>query len=396
MSLKRTYLDYNASAPLRAEARAAMVAALEESGNPSSVHAEGRKARAIVDCAREQVAALVGARPSEVVFTSGATEANASVFAQRWDTMLVPAIEHASVTAAAALNGGRVVGISARGDGVASVGEIAEAMLRGDGHGRAMLALQLANNETGVTQPVAEAAAFARGHDVFVHCDAVQAAGRIRLDLAELGADSLSLSSHKIGGPKGAGALVIRDGVSLPAFVPGGGQERRRRGGTENVAAIAGFGAAAAAAARDLSRINEIKALRDALERAVLEITPEALIVGADAARVANTSCIALPGKLAETLVIKFDLAGIAVSAGSACSSGKVSQSHVLAAMGLPPQITSSAIRVSLGHETTARDCETFIAAWRSICASRETKTQQEIKSAAGTGGPLHTLSGVH
>jgi cysteine desulfurase len=394
MTSTRTYLDYNASAPLRAEARAAMIAALEAGGNPSSVHAEGRKARVIVDLAREQVAALVGAKPSEVVFTSGATEANASVFAQRWDTMFVPGIEHASVLAPAAANGGRVIDIAAHGNGVAAVEEIAERVLRGGGFGRAMVALQLANNETGVIQPVAETAAFARAHDIFLHCDAVQAAGRIAIGMTELGVDTLSLSSHKIGGPKGAGALIIRDGVSLPVLMAGGGQERRRRGGTENVAAIAGFGVAAELAARDVARAAQIKVLRDVLETAILELTPEAIILGAEAPRLANTSCIAWPGKLAETLVIRLDLAGIAVSAGSACSSGKVGQSHVLAAIGLMPEIAGSAIRISLGPETTARDCNAFLDAWRAIRGPREALPQKF--TAAGSGGPLHVSSGVH
>lgn len=394
MTAKRTYLDYNASAPLRPEAREAMIAALEAGGNPSSVHAEGRKARAIVDLAREQVAALVGGKPSDVVFTSGATEANASVFAERWDTMFVPGIEHASVLAPAAGNGGRMIDIPVHANGVAAVEDIAKRVLRGDGLGRAMVALQLANNETGVIQPVAETAAFARAHDIFLHCDAVQGAGRITIDIAELGVDTLSLSSHKIGGPKGAGALIIRDGISLPVFIAGGGQERRRRGGTENVAAIAGFGAAAELAARDVARATQIKVLRDVLETAVLELTPEAIILGAEAPRLANTSCIAWPGKLAETLVIRLDLAGIAVSAGSACSSGKVGQSHVLAAIGLMPEIAGSAIRISLGPETTARDCNAFLDAWRAVRGPREGLPQKF--TAAGSGGPLHVSSGVH
>ena len=395
MTPKRTYLDYNASAPLRPEARAAMLAALDVTGNPSSVHTEGRKARAIVGKAREQVAALVGAKPGEVVFTSGATEANASVFAERWDTMLVAGIEHPSVLAPAAAHGGRVIEMSTHANGVAAAEELAERVLAGGDFGRTLAALQLANNETGVLQPVAETARFTRAHDIFLHCDAVQAAGRIAIDFAELGADTLSLSSHKIGGPKGAGALVIRDGLSLPLFMPGGGQERRRRGGTENVAAIAGFGAAAEMAAKELERVAHIKLLRDMLERAVLELTPEALVIGAEAPRLANTSCIAWPGKLAETLVIKLDLMGIAVSAGSACSSGKVGQSHVLAAIGLMPEITGSAIRVSLGPETTVNDCNAFLDAWRAIRGPRAAAPLHTF-TAAGSGGPLHVSSGVH
>lgn len=393
MTASRTYLDYNASAPLRREAREAMLAALDLCGNPSSVHEEGRRARHIVDHAREQVAALVGAKSSDVVFTSGATEANASVFAQRWDTMFIPSIEHASVVSPAAANGGRVIEINAHADGVAATETMAKCVLSGAALGRAMIALQLANNETGVIQPVEQTAAVARAYDVLVHCDAVQAAGRIQIDVETLGVDTLSLSSHKIGGPKGAGALIVRDGVSLPVFIAGGGQERRRRGGTENVAAIAGFGAAAEATHRDLGRISRIEALRDTLERAVLELTPEAIILGAQAPRLANTACVAWPGKSAETLVIRLDLAGIAVSAGSACSSGKVGQSHVLAAMGCSREIAGSAIRISLGPETTAADCDTFIDAWRALRGQQGTRSSYP---AAGSGGPLHVSSGVH
>lgn len=395
MTARRTYLDHNASAPLRAEARAAMLAALDADGNPSSVHAEGRKARALVETAREHVAELVGARPSEVVFTSGATEANAAVFAEKWDTIFMAGIEHASVLAPAAANGGVVHQVATHASGVAAMEDMAGRLLKsGDGGGRVLVTLQLANNETGVIQPVAETAAFARNHGVTMHCDAVQAAGRIAIDFAGLGVDSLSLSSHKIGGPKGAGALIIRDGVTLPVFLPGGGQERRRRGGTENVAAIAGFGAAAEAARRDLQRMASVKVLRDAFERAVLELTPDAFIVGAEAARLANTSCIAWPGKSAETMVIKMDLAGVAISAGSACSSGKVGHSHVLEAMGLMPQITGSAVRVSLGPETTAGDCNAFLDVWRSMSSARGIDHRKF--SAAGSGGPLHLSSGVH
>lgn len=394
MTRQRTYLDYNASAPLNPEARAAMLAALDVTGNPSSVHAEGRAARAIVDRAREQVAALAGAKPSEIVFTSGATEANAAVFGGKWATLFIPGIEHASIHAPAAACGARVVEIATHADGTAAVEDMAKANLSGAAQGSAFAALQLANNETGVLQPVAETADFARAHDVFLHCDAVQAAGRVPLAFAGLGVDTMSLSSHKIGGPKGAGALIIRDGLSLPVFMPGGGQERRRRGGTENVAAIAGFGAAAEVAKRELSRAANVKVLRDALERAILELTPEAIIIGAEAPRLGNTSCIAWPGKMAETLVIKLDLAGIAVSAGSACSSGKVGRNHVLEAIGLMPEIAQSAIRVSLGPETTVNDCNAFLDAWRTIRGDRPASHSRS--TAAGSGGPLHVSSGVH
>lgn len=391
MTLQRTYLDYNASAPLRHEARTAMLAALEVTGNPSSVHAEGRAARALIDLAREQVAALVGAKPSEVVFTSGATEANAAAFTGHWETLFIPAIEHASILSPANASGARVIEIEAHPNGIAAM----DMMTAVAAQGRAFAALQMANNETGVIQPVGEAAVHTRAHGIHLHCDAVQAAGRIAIDFQALGVDTMSLSSHKIGGPKGAGALIIRDGLSLPVLMPGGGQERRRRGGTENVAAIAGFGAAAALAARELERAAAIKVLRDTLERAILELTPEAIILGAEAPRLANTSCIAWPGKSAETLVIMLDLAGIAVSAGSACSSGKVGQNHVLAALGLMPEIAQSAIRVSLGPQTTVSDCNAFLDAWRAIRGERPA-SQHKVTAATGSGGPAHVSSGVH
>ncbi len=372
MSSTRTYLDHNATAPLRPEARAAMLAALDAVGNPSSVHAEGRRARHIVEEAREHVANLVGARPAQVVFTSGATEANAWVLSAGWNVILAGGIEHDSVLAPARNARADVVELPARGDGSVALAAVSEALERQAGRGaRALLALQLANNETGVVQPVADVAALARAHGVAVHTDAVQAAGRLPIDFAGLGADTLSLSAHKLGGPKGCGALVLRDGLEIAPLIPGGGQERRRRAGTENVAGIAGFGAAAAAARRDLALMGGLAALRDRLEREALAAAPDALVIGAGAQRLANTTCLALPGQTAETLVIRLDLAGIAVSAGAACSSGKVGASTVLAAMGLPEEVARSAIRVSLGWSTTAGDVDAFLAAWAAIAGGR-------------------------
>jgi cysteine desulfurase len=365
MSAQRTYLDWNATAPLRAEARAAMLAALDVLGNPSSPHAEGRRARAIVEDAREQVAALVGARPAEVVFTSGGTEANNTVLAAGWGTILVSGIEHDSVLAPARAAKARIVELPVGRTGVVQF----RAPAAVDGAGRVLLSLQMANNETGVLQPVTEVAAVARERGVFVHTDAVQAAGRTAVDFRALGVDYLTLSAHKIGGPKGVGALVIHERATLPALIAGGGQERRRRAGTENVAAIAGFGAAAEAARRDLARMPEIAALRDRLEGEVRAVTPEAIVIGAGAERLPNTTSIALAGASAETLVIAFDLAGIAVSAGAACSSGKVGASHVLDAMELEPGLARAAIRVSLGWSSTERDVAAFVGAWSRIAA---------------------------
>lgn len=372
MSSTRTYLDHNATAPLRPEARAAMLAALDAVGNPSSVHAEGRRARHIVEEARGHVADLVGARPAQVVFTSGATEANAWVVSAGWNVILAGGIEHDSVLAPARNAVADVVELPARGDGSVSPASVSEALERQAGRGaRALLALQLANNETGVVQPVADVATLARAHGVAVHTDAVQAAGRLPIDFAGLGADTLSLSAHKLGGPKGCGALVLRDGLEIAPLIPGGGQERRRRAGTENVAGIAGFGAAAAAAKRDLALMGGLAALRDRLEREALAAAPDALVIGAGVQRLANTTCLALPGQAAETLVIRLDLAGIAVSAGAACSSGKVGASTVLAAMALPEEVARSAIRVSLGWSTTAGDVDAFLAAWAAIAGGR-------------------------
>lgn len=378
MSAKRTYLDCNASEVMREEARGATLAALELTGNASSVHAEGRRVRALIENARAEVAALAGAKPSEIVFTSGATESNAWALCG-FDRVIASGIEHDSILAPARAHPGtslnqkpaRLWSFPASRDGVADLDHLeklaAEAARQG---GRTLITLQMANNETGVLQPVAEAAAIAHAHGCQFHIDAVQAAGRIAVVFKDLPAETMSLSAHKIGGPKGAGALVIRDGVNLAPLLAGGGQERRRRGGTENIAAIAGFGAAAAAAVRELGSRARIAALRDALEREVQALTPGAVIIGKNAPRLDNTACIAVPGLKSETMVIKLDMAGIAVSAGAACSSGKVGASHVLEAMGLPPEIATAAIRVSLGHASTEADVAAFLAAWKS-CASR-------------------------
>lgn len=368
MTKKRTYLDCNASVPLRREARAAMLTVLDVAGNPSSVHAEGRHARAVVEAAREQVALLVNANPSEVIFTSGATEANNWVLAAGWNAIAVADIEHDSVAAPVSASGAERIELSVSTYGVAKLDGLSEALAASaEASKRTLLTLMMANNETGVIQPVAEAAALAREHGVMVHTDAVQAPGRIPVDFAALGLDALSLSSHKLGGPRGVGALVVRDGVELPALIKGGGQERRRRGGTENISGIAGFGAAAEAVANEQDAAQHMAKLRDRLEDGVRRATPAAVIIGKDAPRLANTAYIAVPGKLAETLVIKLDLEGIAVSAGAACSSGKVGSSHVLEAMKLGSEIARSAVRVSIGPQTHDDDIAAFLAVWEMV-----------------------------
>ena len=370
MNRARTYLDWNATAPLRREAQAAMVAALDVVGNPSSPHAEGRRARAIVEDAREQVAALLGARASEVVFTSGGTEGNNAVLAAGWNKILLAGIEHDSVLAPARNSRARLVDLPVDDDGVVVREELSRALASAS-EGPALLTLQLANNETGVLQPVADVAAEAKQHGLAVHTDAVQAAGRVPIDVASLGVDYLTVSAHKLGGPQGTGALVFRGRRALSPLISGGGQERRRRAGTESVAAIAGFGAAAQAARRELAQMARVGRLQAWLESQVRSITPEAIIIAEGAARLPNTTDLALPGASAETLVIQFDLAGIAISAGAACASGKVGASHVLAAMGLSAELAGAAIRISLGHGSTQADVARFLDAWTHLAAKR-------------------------
>lgn len=354
------YLDYNASAPLRPEAAAAIAETATLAGNPSSVHAFGRAARARMEAARGEVAALVGAKPAEVVFTSSGTEANNLALAQAAGRpILVSAGEHASILEAAP-NARRVPLLPSGRVDLAAL----EALLAGK---PALVSLQLANNETGVVQPVAEAAALARAAGGLFHCDAVQAAGRVAIDMAALGIDLLSLSAHKLGGPKGVGALVISEAVAADPVIKGGGQERRRRAGTENLSGIAGFGAAARIARDFESEGRRIGALRDALEAGIGELAPEATIHGSNALRLPNTCCVSIPGLRAETQVMALDLAGVAVGAGAACSSGKVTPSEVLTAMGVAPEAAATAIRVSFGWASEERDVAGFLAAWDEV-----------------------------
>lgn len=364
--IRPVYLDYNATAPLCPEAAAALEAALRETGNPSSVHVFGRRARRRVEDAREAVAALVGARPAGVVFTSGGSEANnLALSGLPSGRVLVSAMEHDSVLQAAPE--ARRLPVDA--EGRVELHALAAA-LEEDG-APALVSVMLANNETGVIQPVAEIAALARARGALVHCDAVQAAGRLDIDLEALGVAALSLSAHKLGGPQGAGALVLAEGVAVASLIRGGGQERRRRAGTENVPAIAGFGAAAAAVLDAPKPDPELAGLRDGLETRLRALAPDLVVFGAEAPRLANTSCFALPGLSAETQLMALDLAGIAVSSGAACSSGKVEPSHVLQAMGADRETAVAAIRVSLGRATTAADLERFIEAWDGLYRRR-------------------------
>ncbi len=366
MTTTRAYLDCNASEPLRAQARTAMLAALEQCANPSSVHAEGRRARGAVETAREQVAALVGARAADVVFTSGATEANNAVLAQGWRRVHLAAIEHDSVLRPAEAGGADMIALPLDTAGRIDPARLGLPSVAPDVR-RALVSVQLAGNETGVVQPLAEIAAAAHGAGALVHSDAAQAAGRTTVDFTALGLDYMSLSAHKLGGPQGVGALVVRDGAPFAAVMRGGGQERGRRAGSENVAGIAGFGAAAAAALAEREALPALRHLRDDMEREALRLLPGTLVVGAEAERLPNTSCLVLPGLSAEMAVIRLDLAGIAVSAGAACSSGKVGPNRVLLALGLAPELARRAIRVSLSTRTTRDEVARFLAAWATL-----------------------------
>lgn len=345
-----------------------MVAALALTGNPSSVHGEGRRARAIVEEAREDVASLVDCEPSRVVFTSGATEANNWVMAQPWRTLATSEVEHDSVRAAVADRSARgvaTIALPVNTDGL--VAPLAVERIVPDLATPALVSVQLANSETGVIQPVADIARWVAARNWRVHCDATQAAGRIDISMSALGVDYLVLSAHKFGGPKGVGALVLGEGQEIASLLRGGGQELRRRAGTENVAAIAGMGAAARAAKGELAKVAMVARLRDRLEAAVREMTPGVRVVGCTQSRLANTSCLLVPGHAAETLVIRFDLAGVAISAGAACSSGKVGVSPALIAMGIARDDATTAIRVSIGGTTTDGEIEHFLSAWRAI-----------------------------
>lgn len=378
----RAYLDHNASAPLVPQARAAMLAALEIDGNASSVHAQGREARRIVEQARRDVAALAGGRPGHVIFTSGATEAASMLLSPDWVMGRAP-LRMARLVVCAAdhpclLSGGRfaadmvtTVGVDA--NGVVDLAAL-KALLAGHdrGQGLMLVAIHAANNETGVIQPVDEISRLAKAYGAVLVLDAVQAAGRIPLDISAGWGDFLILSSHKIGGPQGAGAIVGVSDLMMPVpLVRGGGQEKGHRAGTENVAAIAGFGAAAQAALAGLGRMEAVRALRDAFEATLLELCPEATIFGKGAGRLANTLFFAIPGVKAETAQIAFDLAGVSLSAGSACSSGKVGPSHVLKAMGMGDD--RGALRVSTGVTTT----EIELAAFRSALAGMMARTKE-------------------
>lgn len=379
MAGPRAYLDYNASAPLLPCARDAMLAALDMA-NPSSAHREGRAARGIVEQARRDVAALVGGDPEHVIFTSGATEAAAMLLTPDWRMGRAPlAMSRLYVSQAdhpCLLNGGRfaaeqIVRIGVDGDGVCDLDALARALESHDrAEGLPLVAIHAANNETGIIQPIAGIHTMVKAAGGVLVVDAVQAAGRVAIDMSAGYADYLILSSHKIGGPKGVGAIVAAGDLMMPRpLIAGGGQERGFRAGTENVSGIAGFGAAAKEALAELSSIEAVRAVRDEIERMILSLAPDARIFGRGVERLANTAFFAIPGIKAETAQIGFDLAGVALSAGSACSSGKVGPSHVLKAMGHGDD--RGALRVSIGHATATEDIDLFGKALAEILARR-------------------------
>lgn len=400
MTAGRAYLDHNATTPVRPEVVEAVAHALSLPGNPSSVHGEGRAARGALEHAREQVAALIGAKASNVVFTSGGTEANVTVLSPGLmdcdggrdcirtpaSLLLHSATEHACVREGHRFATGAVEAIPVDGNGLVDLAWLDERLARfvADHPGaRALVSIHLANNETGVIQPIAQAAEIVHRHGGLLHNDAVQAAGKIAIDIATLGTDVLTLSAHKIGGPKGVGAIVFRTGALELADKPmrGGGQERGWRAGTENLPGIIGFGAAADVARKLLTEEAErLAQLRDRLEEGLSALSPETAIFGQAAPRLPNTSAFATPGLKAETLLIKLDLAGAALSSGSACSSGKVKRSHVLDAMKVDLAMSAGALRASLGWTTCEADIDLFLAAYGKLVAA---DTNRSARAAA-------------
>jgi cysteine desulfurase len=364
MATRATYLDWNANAPMRPEAARAISEALSLCGNPSSVHAYGRRMRHAFNEAREAVARLVNAAPEEVIFTSGGTEAN-NLALQAFPNhrRIVSAIEHASVLAAAP----EATQLAVSTDGIVAL-DVVERWLASDAR-PALVSVMFANNETGAIQPVAEVGRIAHQHGALFHCDAVQGPGQVPVDFRAIGADMMTLSAHKVGGPMGVGVLIARSTLSLQPLIRGGGQERGRRGGTENFPGIVGFGAAAGLAASQADAYRGVAKLRDEAERRLLDIAPDATIFARTAPRLPNTLNIAMPRVAAATQVIALDLAGVLVSAGAACSSGKVTRSHVLDAMGVARETAECAIRISLGWSTGAADIDHLVEAWGALYA---------------------------
>jgi cysteine desulfurase len=372
----RVYLDWNATTPLRPEAREAMAAAWDILGNPSSVHAEGRQARRLVEEARGRIAGALAALPRDVVFTSGGTEANALALTPGLrrgsglpvERLAVSAIEHTSVLAGGRFSASAISTVGVTRSGLLDLDRLRATL---EGGPPTLVSVMLANNETGAMQPVKEAGEIVHAAGGLLHVDAIQAFGKIPFEINKINADIVTLSAHKISGPKGVGALVLAEGLSGPEpLLRGGGQERGHRAGTENVAGIAGFGAAVNASMGALDGdVTRLEILRNRLESGLRQ-TPGVIVFSDEAPRLPNTTLFTVPGLKAETAVIGFDLAGIAVSSGSACSSGKVQPSHVLKAMGFGPELAQGAVRLSLGWSTSGADIDRCLEAWRKLAGT--------------------------
>ncbi len=386
MAISRTYLDWNASAPIYPEVVDAMTQALHDGGNASSVHREGRNAHSAIEAAREQVARLINAVPRSIIFTSGGSEANSLAFAGLASNgtitrIMISEVEHPSVLASARQEGTEIIQIPVNSDGIVNLDALESALIKADAaNEKVLVSIMWANNETGVIQPLEKIVKLAHAHSALVHCDAVQAAGKVPVDFVSCGVDLVSLSAHKIGGPQGVGALVVRPSVVLAPMIKGGGQELGRRAGTENLAGIVGFGRAAELCTND-NHASDISKLRHELESEIKKIRRDVVIFGEDQKRLPNTSCIAVANTTAETLLIMLDLAGIAVSSGSACSSGKVNTSHVLSAMGVDEALAKAALRISLGWTTTRDDIGKFIDVWAKAVgpALNHNKTHEQV-----------------
>lgn len=373
---KNIYLDYNATSELKPEVIAEMNSVVGRPINPSSVHSFGREAKRIVEQARGKVAAMANAGNADVIFTASGTEANnLALRGIKADNYIVSAIEHPSVLETAKQLGATLVPVTE--SGVVDLATL-EKILQ-EAQGSKLVSVMLANNETGVIQPVKEISQMVYKHGGYFHCDAAQGLGKIAVDMPDLNVDMLTVSAHKFGGPHGAAALIVKKGIDLHPFMFGGGQEGSKRAGTENVAAIAGFGKAAELVKQNIEKMKEVRNIRNEIEQELLEFAPDASVFGAAEDRLPNTICIYMPGMKAETQVINFDLEGIAVSAGSACSSGKVEQSHVLKAMGIDGAIAQNTIRISLTPDTGRDEAQYFIENWKKLYERANAK----IKKAA-------------
>lgn len=378
MSKQRIYLDYNATAPVRTAAKAAVIAALDHVGNASSIHQEGRKARGLIETARDQIAKLINAQSKEITFTSGGTESNNLVLASNLGALgkkqalaatLLSATEHPSLIKAQQLSPRPVELINVDGNGIVDLKHLEQLLKNWQQKSDlpVLVSVMLVNNETGVIQPMQKIAALVHQYGGFIHADAIQALGKVAIDFENMNVDLLSLSSHKIGGPLGAGVLVIRLGVLVDSYIKGGGQELGLRAGTENIPAISGFGAAAQQCNDEMNSNSKYNEMRENLEVKIKQISPDAIIFAQDAPRVPTTSCFAIKGLTAERALMSLDLAGIAISSGSACSSGKVSQSHVLKAMGINDDVALCALRLSFGWNTKPQELDEFIEEYTKI-----------------------------